>query len=99
MGGIELAVDLAKMTMAEVEIQKALATYRSAVEKAKVAAAALRANWDGDAAQAFENEQANAYKWHLCIFDIIDAFISELERAIRTYREYEEKIKALIHSS
>ena len=95
----ELAVDLAKMAMAEVEIQKALTIYRSAVDKAKTAAAALLQDWEGDAAQAFETEQANAYKWHVCIFDIIDAFIRELENAIKTYREYEERIKALIHSS
>ena len=96
---IELAVDLAKMAMAELEIQKALEIYRRAVDKAKTAAAALKANWEGDAANEFEREQANAYKWHVCIIDIIGAFISELERAIRTYREYEERIKALIHSS
>ena len=96
---VELAVDLAKLAAAEIKIQQALATYRSAVEKAKTAAAALRASWEGDAAQAFENEQANAYKWHLCIFDVIEAFISELEHAIQKYREYEERIKALIHGS
>lgn len=97
--GIELAVDLAKLAAAEIEIQKALEIYRQAVAKAKNAAEALKANWEGDAANEFEREQANAYKWHLCIFDVISAFIDELERAIQTYREYEERIKALIHQS
>lgn len=94
---VALAVDLAKLAMAEAEIQKALAIYRSAVDKAKTAAEALRADWEGDAAEAFEREQANAYKWHVCILDIISAFISELERAIQKYRESEDRIKALIH--
>lgn len=96
---IELAVDLAKLAMAEAEIQKALATYRVAVDKAKTAAEALRANWEGDAANAFEQEQANAYKWHMSIVDIITSFIRELERAIRAYQEYEEKVKSLIQGS
>jgi len=96
---IELAVDLAKLAAAEVEIQRALAIYREAVNKSKVAAAALLENWEGDAANEFEREQANAYKWHLCIFDVISAFIDELEQAIKTYQEYEERIKALIQKS
>lgn len=96
---VELAVDLVQLARAEAEIQKALAIYRQAVEKAKRAAEALLRDWEGDAATAFSEEQANAYKWHLCIFDIINAFIAELENAIRKYREYEEKIKNLIHRS
>lgn len=96
---IELAVDLAKLAAAELEIQKALAIYREAVNKAKTAAEALVENWEGDAANEFAREQANAYKWHLCIFDVITGFISELEQAIKTYQEYEERIKALIQGS
>ena len=96
---IELAVDLAKLAMAEAEIQKALETYRVAVGKAKAAAAALRADWEGDAANEFEREQANAYKWHMSIVDIITSFIRVLERAIQMYREYEEKVKSLIQGS
>lgn len=93
---IELAVDLAKLAMAEVEIQKALAIYRTAVDKAKTAAAELCANWEGDAANSFEQEQANAYKWHMSIVDVVETFIGELERTIQKYREAEEKIKGLI---
>ena len=96
---IELAVDLAKLAAAEVEIQRALAIYREAVNKSKIAAAALLENWEGDAANEFEREQANAYKWHLCIFDVISGFIDELEQAIKTYREYEERIKTMIQGS
>ena len=96
---IELAVDLAKLAAAEAEIQKALAIYREAVDKAKNAAEALAENWEGDAASEFAREQANAYKWHLSIFDVITAFISELEQAIQKYREYEDQIKALIQGS
>lgn len=96
---IDLAVDLAKLAAAEVEIQRALAIYREAVNKAKAAAEALLENWEGDAANEFEREQANAYKWHLCIFDVISSFINELEQAIKTYQEYEERIKALIQGS
>ena len=70
-----------------------------AVGKAKAAAAALRADWEGDAANEFEREQANAYKWHMSIVDIITSFIRELERAIQMYREYEEKVKSLIQGS
>lgn len=93
---VALAVDLAKLAMAEMEIQKALAIYRQAVDKAKTAAAALRADWEGDAAQQFEQEQANAYKWHMSIVDIITAFISELTSTIQKYQEAQDQIKALI---
>ena len=95
----ELAVDLAKLAMAEAEIQKALAIYRAAVDKAKTAAGALRQNWEGDAANEFEREQATAYQWHMSIVDVITSFIRELERAIQTYREYEERVKSLIQGS
>ena len=94
--GIGLAVDLAKLAMAEMEIQRALAIYRSAVDKAKAAAAELRANWEGDAANTFEREQATAYQWHMSIVDVITSFIGELERTIQKYREAEEKIKGMI---
>jgi len=96
---IELAVDLAKLAMAEAEIQKALAVYRSAVDKAKTAAAALCEDWEGDAANEFEREQSTAYQWHMSIVDVITSFIQELERAIHTYQAYEEKIKAMIQKS
>lgn len=93
---IELAVDLAKLAMAEVEIQKALAVYRSAVDKAKTAAAALCENWEGDAASEFEREQATAYQWHMSIVDVITSFIGELNRTIKTYQEAQERIKSMI---
>lgn len=93
---IELAVDLAKLAMAETEIQKALAVYRAAVDKAKTAAAALSENWEGDAANEFAREQSTAYQWHMSIVDVIASFIQEMERAIRTYQEYEERVKSLI---
>ena len=93
---IELAVDLAKLAMAETEIQKALAVYRAAVDKAKTGAAALSENWEGDAANEFAREQSTAYQWHMSIVDVITSFIQEMERAIRTYQEYEERVKSLI---
>lgn len=96
---VELAVDLAKLGMAEVEIQHALAIYRAAVDKAKTAAAALRENWEGDAANTFEREQATAYQWHMSIVDIIMTFIGELNRARKQYEEYDKKIKSLITGS
>ena len=93
---VALAVDLAKLAMAEMEIQKALATYRQAVNNAKAAAEALCADWEGDAAQQFEHEQANAYKWHVNIFDVITAFMGELTKTIQKYQEAQDTIKALI---
>lgn len=96
---VELAVDLAKLAAAEMEIQRALAIYREAVNKAKAAAEALLANWEGDAANEFEREQANAYKWHVSIFDVVLSFIRELEQTIKKYEEYEERVKSLIQGS
>lgn len=98
MTGIELAVDLAKLAMAEAEIQKALAIYRQAVAKAKAAAEALCEKWEGDAASEFAREQGVAYQWHMSIVDIITSFIGELERTIKMYQEAQEKIKSLITS-
>ena len=95
----ELAVDLAKLAMAEAEIQKAVGIYHAAVEKAKAAGNALLENWVGEAARAFAEEQAIAYKWHLNIVDIITSFAQELNRTIEKYREYDEKVKALIQGS
>ena len=94
--GIELAVDLAKLTAAELRIQQALAIYRQAVAKAKAAAAALLADWEGDAAEAFRAEQENAYRWHACIIEVVESFIDELIRTIQKYEDALQKIKDAI---
>lgn len=93
---IGLAVEVAKLSIAEAEILQAVAAYRSAVDKAKSAAEALGANWEGDARETFMAEQEKAYNWHMSISDIVSAFAEALKSAATRYERVEQEIKCVI---
>lgn len=93
---VEWAVEAAKLVAAEVEIQQAISAYRSAVEKAQQAGDTLAANWEGDAREAFVEEQAKAYQWHMNIYDVVLAFVKTLLDTALKYEEAEQQINALI---
>lgn len=93
---VEWAVEAAKLIAAEAEIQQAIAAYRSAVEKAQQAGDELAANWEGDAREAFVEEQAKAYQWHMSIFDVVTAFVKTLLDTAAKYEEAEQQINEFI---
>ena len=93
---IEWAVEIAKLAIAEAEIQEALAAYRAAVEKAQNAGNELAANWDGDAQKAFVEEQSQAYRWHMSIYDIVFAFAKTLKDTASKYEQAESQITSFI---
>ena len=96
---IEWAVEAAKLATAEAEILRAVAAYRTAANRAKTAADALAANWEGDAQKVFVEEQAKAYRWHISISDIVSAFAETLKSAAAKYLEAEQQIKNLISNN
>lgn len=93
---IAWAVEVAKLTTAEVEILQAVMAYKAAVEKAKAAAEELGAKWEGDAREAFMAEQEKAYRWHMSISDIVRAFAEALKSAATNYMNAEGSITGII---
>ena len=93
---IEWAVEAVKLATSEAEILRAVAAYRTAANRAKTAADALAANWEGDAQKVFVEEQSKAYRWHVSISDIVSAFAETLKSVAAKYQEAEQQIKNLI---
>ena len=93
---IEWTVEAAKLVIVEAEIQQALAAYRNAVQKAQNAGNALAADWEGEAQKVFVQEQAQAYRWHMSIYDIVFAFAKTLRDTASKYEQAENQITSLI---
>jgi uncharacterized protein YukE len=93
---ITWAVEAAKLAAAEAEILQAVAAYKEAVDRAKSAADALAADWEGDAREVFVTEQESAYRWHISISDIVSTFAATLKDTASKYQEAEQTIMNLI---
>ena len=92
----QLAVELAKLSIAEAEILKATAEYQKAVNSAKSAGDDLASNWEGEARDQFVAEQEKAYRWHMDIIDIVQAFSNALKATAERYRQAEAQIRSII---
>ncbi|MBQ9459274.1 MAG: WXG100 family type VII secretion target [Oscillospiraceae bacterium] len=93
---VDWAVELAKLAIAEAEIQKALIEYRQSVQKVKTAGDRLAANWEGEAQKAFVAEHEKAYQWHVSIMDIVASYMNTLKETAQKYAEAEGTVKSLI---
>ncbi len=95
---IAWAVEAAKLTVAEAEILQAVAAYKAAVDKARAAADALSAQWEGEAREVFVAEQEKAYRWHISISDIVSAFAETLKAVSCKYESAEQEVTNCIKS-
>lgn len=93
---VDWAVEVAKLAIAEAEIQKALAEYRQTVQTVKAAGDSLAANWEGDAQKAFVVEHENAYKWHMSIMDIVMSYINTIKQTAEKYTSADDAVKQII---
>ena len=93
---VNWAVEVAKLAIAEAEIQRALADYRQTVAKVKAAGDALAANWEGEAQKVFVTEHQNAYKWHNSIIEIVMGYVNTLKTTAEKYTNADSMVKSLI---
>ncbi len=93
---VNWAVEIAKLAIAESEIQKALAEYRQTVSKVKAAGDNLASNWEGEAQKVFVTEHENAYKWHNSIIEIVMSYVNTLKTTAEKYTNADNAVKSLI---
>ena len=93
---INWAVEIAKLAIAESEIQKALAEYRQTVQRVKAAGDNLAANWEGEAQKVFKTEHDNAYKWHNSIIEIVMTYVNTLKQTAEKYTNADEAVRSLV---
>ena len=93
---VNWAVEIAKLAVAEAEIQRALSDYRQTVARVKSAGDALAANWEGEAQKVFVVEHQNAYKWHNSIIEIVMGYVNTLKSTAEKYTNADTMVKSLI---
>lgn len=94
----DLLVSYQQLVACADEMKKAMEIYRSAVEKAKSAAADLGSKWEGSARDAFMEEQEHAYQYHTFVVQGVVSTYESIIAAARRYADTERRINELINS-
>lgn len=82
---LDFLVEIAELTAANDELNKAADVYHEAVEDAKRAADELASKWEGDSQVAFVEHQKNAYEWYTQILDVVHDIVELIRKAIDAY--------------
>lgn len=92
----KIKVTLSEMTAAANKLQAASETFLNSAGKALSSAEALAGCWEGDANQAFQEEQRKANQWYNQMMKLVHEYIANLKEARTTYETADEDAAAAI---
>lgn len=80
------------------KIEECLQAYEQANASAKTAADDLAARWEGDARNAFVEEQQKAFEWYAKMTALIRTYAAAMEKAAKTYDTADDEAARIIKS-
>jgi len=80
-----LKVTISELEAAASKLTAAVEDYGTATNATNAAAETVAAGWEGDARNAFAEEQANAVRWYQQVAQAVNVYISEIKAAAAIY--------------
>lgn len=88
----------AQLRQVAAQIREANSIITEAKQGAEAAATELAANWEGDARDAFVEEQLNAKTWIEKMIEIITEMVNTIDRINTSYTDVDQTVADLIRS-
>ena len=93
---MRLIVDLALAAAAQVEMVKAIQVYREATDAVKAASDEIASQWEGDAKEAFVENEKNAYSLYVGICEVANGAVEAVKKMLDDYEDTEAQIKSIV---
>jgi len=93
---MRLIVDLALAAAAQAEMVKALQVYKEATDAVKQAADEVASQWEGDAKEAFVENETNAYNFYVGIREVGLGATDAVKKMLDQYTDTEAQIKSIV---
>lgn len=84
---MRLIVDLALAAAAQSEMLKAIQVYREATDAVKAASDEIASQWEGDAKEAFVENEKNAYNFYVGICEVANGAVEAVGQILRMTEE------------
>lgn len=93
---MRLIVDIALAAAAQAEMMKALQVYREATDAVKAASDEIASQWEGDAKEAFVENENNAYNFYVGICEVANGAIAAVGKMLDQVADTEAQIKSIV---
>lgn len=91
-------VTASELQSAAKKIEENIQAYENASKSAKAAADDLSGKWEGDARNAFAEEQEKAFAWYTRMAALVRTYVSAMEKAAKAYEAVDATAKGIIKS-
>lgn len=93
---MRLIVDIAEAAAAQAQMFQAIQAYREATEKVKAASDEIASQWEGDAKEAFVENETNAYNFYVGIREVATGACEAVKKMIDQYTDTEAQLKSIV---
>lgn len=93
---MRLIVDIALAAAAQAEMVRALQAYKEATDAVKAASEEVASQWEGDAKEAFVENETNAYNFYVGIREVGLGACDAVKKMLDQYVETEAQIKSIV---
>lgn len=93
---MELLVEVAELSAAAEEINKACTVYEETKDACKSAGEELASMWQGEGQEAFVQYMENAFKWWYQLVQIVRDIVSAIKKVVEAYENLENTVKGIV---
>jgi WXG100 family type VII secretion target len=80
-------VEISQLKEAANKLKSAVEEYGNATQATKAAADTVAAGWEGEAQEAFVDEQAQAVQWYQAVATAVNVYIAAINAAAAVYQQ------------
>lgn len=91
-----LIMDIMHASAAQAEMVKAIQAYQESTEAVKAAADEIASQWEGDAKEAFVENENNAYNFYVGIREVAMGGAEAVRKIIENHADTEAQIKQTV---
>ena len=93
---MRLIVDIALAAAAQADMVKAIQAYKESTDAVKSASDEIASQWEGDAKEAFVENETNAYNFYVGIREVAQGAADAVKRMLDQYTDTESQIKTIV---
>lgn len=93
---MRLIVDIALAAAAQADMIKAIQTYQETTKAVKAASDEIASQWEGDAKEAFVENENNAYNFYVGIAEVASGAAAAVGKMLEQYTDTEAQIKSIV---
>ncbi|MBQ4089909.1 MAG: DUF2974 domain-containing protein [Clostridia bacterium] len=96
--GLTIFVHFSEMMECCEQLRRAIEYYNEAIEETRRAADELAGNWEGEAKDAFVEDQENALRWYMSLSEVASGVVRALKQNYSRYSDTVDRLADIMRS-